>query len=87
MNVISYSFSLFYIYIMNFFDEFSSLGFNFLASKVHPDLNIIRKIFFWGIHISKIALQKQYRSVIQSIFEHGNYQQRKEILNSMARKK
>ncbi|MEQ7801811.1 plasmid maintenance system antidote protein [Pedobacter sp. ASV1-7] len=49
--------------------------------KLRPDLHVIRKILFWDTDISKIDWQKQYRSVIQRIFERGNDQEKKEILN------
>lgn len=42
--------------------------------KLHPDLNVVRKILFWDIDISKIDWQKQYKSVIQRVFERGNTQ-------------
>lgn len=48
-------------------------------SKIHPDLNIIRKILFWDTDIHKIDWQKQYKAVIQRIFERGNDEEKKEI--------
>jgi|SRR5690606_12635720 plasmid maintenance system antidote protein VapI len=48
-------------------------------SKIHPDLNIIRKILFWDTDIHKIDWQKQYKAVIQRVFERGNDEEKKEI--------
>ena len=50
-------------------------------SQEHPDLSIIRKILFWDTDINKIDWEKQYRYVIQRIFERGNDHEKKEILN------
>ncbi|WP_160070204.1 helix-turn-helix transcriptional regulator [Sphingobacterium bovisgrunnientis] len=49
-------------------------------SKAHPDLNIIRKILFWDTDIQKIDWQKQYRAVIQRVFERGNDEEKNEII-------
>lgn len=48
-------------------------------SKIHPDWNIIRKILFWDTDIHKIDWQKQYKAVIQRVFERGNDEEKKEI--------
>lgn len=48
-------------------------------SKIHPDLNIIRKILFWDTDIHKIDWKKQYNAVIQRVFERGNDEEKKEI--------
>jgi len=50
-------------------------------SKEHPDLSIIRKILFWDTDINKIDWEKQYKYVIQRIFERGNNHEKKEILS------
>lgn len=55
--------------------------------KVHPDLDAIRKILFWDTDINKIDWQKQYKSVIQRVFERGNDQEKKEILNFYGKEK
>ncbi|MEQ7801814.1 hypothetical protein ABDJ41_18610 [Pedobacter sp. ASV1-7] len=55
--------------------------------KLHPDLDVIRKILFWDTDISKIDWQKQYKSVIQRVFERGNTQEKKEILNFYGKEK
>jgi len=48
-------------------------------SKIHPDLSIVRKILFWDTDIHKIDWQKQYKAVIQRVFERGNNEEKKEI--------
>lgn len=48
-------------------------------SKIHPDLSIVRKILFWDTDIHKIDWQKQYKAVIQRVFERGNDEEKKEI--------
>jgi len=48
-------------------------------SKIYPDLGIIRKILFWDTDIHKIDWQKQYKAVIQRVFERGNDEEKKEI--------
>ncbi|WP_029286593.1 plasmid maintenance system antidote protein [Pedobacter sp. R20-19] len=50
-------------------------------SQEHPDLSIIRKILFWDTDINKIDWEKQYKYVIQRIFERGNNHEKKEILS------
>jgi addiction module HigA family antidote len=45
----------------------------------HPDTSNFRKILFWDTDMTKIDWQKQYRSIIQRIFERGNNQEKKEI--------
>lgn len=50
-------------------------------SQQHPDLSIIRKILFWDTDINKINWDRQYKYVIQRIFERGNDQEKKEILS------
>ncbi|TCK85072.1 helix-turn-helix transcriptional regulator [Albibacterium bauzanense] len=48
--------------------------------RKHPDLSIIREILFWDTDISKIEWQRQYKYVIQRIFERGNTEEKEEIL-------
>lgn len=50
-------------------------------SKQHPDLSIIRKIIFWDTDINQIDWKRQYKYVIQRIFERGNNEEKKEIFN------
>jgi len=53
----------------------------------HPDLNIIRKILFWDTDIAKIDWQKQYKAVIERVFERGNDEEKKEILRFYGKNK
>jgi plasmid maintenance system antidote protein VapI len=46
----------------------------------HPDFSILRKILFWDTDINKINWQKQYKAVIERVFERGNENEKKEIL-------
>ena len=46
----------------------------------HPNLTILRKILFWDTDINKIDWHKQYKAVIQRVFERGNDKEKKEIL-------
>jgi len=48
-------------------------------SKIQPDLSIVRKILFWDTDIHKIDWQKQYKAVIQRVFERGNDEEKREI--------
>lgn len=45
-----------------------------------PDLSILRKTLFWDADIDKIDWQKQYKAVIQRVFERGNDSEKKEIM-------
>jgi plasmid maintenance system antidote protein VapI len=45
-----------------------------------PDLSVIRKGLFWDTDVDKINWQKQYKAVIQRVFERGNDEEKKEIL-------
>jgi plasmid maintenance system antidote protein VapI len=45
-----------------------------------PDLSIIRKALFWDTDITKIDWTKQYKAVIQRVFERGNDDEKREIL-------
>lgn len=45
-----------------------------------PDLTILRKVLFWDTDIERINWQKQFRSVIQRVFERGNDKEKKEIV-------
>jgi plasmid maintenance system antidote protein VapI len=46
----------------------------------HPNLSILRTILFWDTDINKIDWHKQYKAVIQRVFERGNDKEKKEIL-------
>jgi addiction module HigA family antidote len=45
-----------------------------------PDLSVIRKTLFWDTDITKIDWEKQYKAVIQRVFERGNDDEKKEML-------
>lgn len=49
-------------------------------SVKQPDLSIIRKTLFWDTDITKIDWTKQYKAVIQRVFERGNDEEKKEML-------
>ena len=49
-------------------------------SADHPDLSILRKILFWDTDINKIDWHKQYKGVIQRVYERGNDDEKKEII-------
>jgi plasmid maintenance system antidote protein VapI len=51
-----------------------------LGSGEHPDLNIIRKAVFWDTDISRIDWRRQYKAVIQRVFERGNDEEKAELL-------
>ena len=48
--------------------------------KERPDLSVLRKMLFWDTDINKINWQKQWRAVIQRVFERGSDQEKEEIL-------
>lgn len=50
------------------------------SSKEHPNLSILREILFWDTDIKKIDWHKQYKAVIQRVFERGNDHEKTEIL-------
>jgi addiction module HigA family antidote len=45
-----------------------------------PDLSVIRKALFWDTDITKIDWTKQYKTVIQRVFERGDDDEKREIL-------
>jgi plasmid maintenance system antidote protein VapI len=49
-------------------------------SEDQPDLSIIRKTLFWDTDITKIDWEKQYKAIIQRVFERGNEDEKKEVL-------
>ncbi len=49
-------------------------------SADHPNLSILRKILFWDTDINKIDWHKQYKGVIQRVYERGNDDEKKEII-------
>ncbi|GAO27657.1 hypothetical protein JCM15548_14498 [Geofilum rubicundum JCM 15548] len=44
-----------------------------------PDLNILSKALFWDTDIQHINWKRQYRAVIQRVFERGNTNDKDEI--------
>jgi addiction module HigA family antidote len=50
-------------------------------SQLTPNLKKIRKNLFWDTDFSKIDWQKNKRSIIKRIFERGNDEEIKEIIN------
>lgn len=44
-----------------------------------PNLDVLRKALFWDTDINNIDWQRQFKSVIQRIYERGNEEERKEI--------
>ena len=48
-------------------------------TKKIPDLNILSKALFWDTDIQHIDWKRQYRAVIQRVFERGNENDKKEI--------
>jgi plasmid maintenance system antidote protein VapI len=48
--------------------------------QITPNLSILRKSLFWDTDINKIDWSKQYRAVIQRIFERGNAIEKEEII-------
>lgn len=48
-------------------------------SKNTPDLSKLRKALFWDTDIKKIDWEKQYKPVIQRVFERGHVAEQKEI--------
>ena len=44
-----------------------------------PNLSILRKSLFWDTDINSIDWKRQYKVIIQRVFERGNEDERKEI--------
>lgn len=44
-----------------------------------PDLTILRNGLFWDTDITKIDWDRQYRAIIQRVFERGSAEEKKEI--------
>lgn len=55
--------------------------------QISPNLSKLRKSLFWDTDINKIDWSKQYRAVIQRIFERGNETERKEIIRFYGKEK
>ena len=48
-------------------------------AKSTPDLHILSKALFWDTDIKQIDWERQYRAVIQRIFDRGNENDKNEI--------
>ena len=55
--------------------------------QVAPDLSVLSKSLFWDTDIHRIDWQRQYRSVIQRVFERGNDREKEEITRFYGAKK
>lgn len=48
--------------------------------KLHtPNLSNLRKSLFWDTDVSKINWDRQYRTIIQRVYERGNEAEKKEL--------
>lgn len=52
-----------------------------------PNLSNLRKSLFWDTDISKIDWDKQYRAVIQRVYERGNEIEKQELINFYGQEK
>lgn len=52
-----------------------------------PDLDILRTSLFWDTKIENLDWEKQYKAVINRVFERGNEQEKNEILQFYGKKK
>lgn len=52
-----------------------------------PNLAILRKSLFWDTESNKIDWSKQYKAVIQRVFERGNEIEREEIIRFYGKEK
>jgi len=57
------------------------------ASQKKPDLSLLRKALFWDTDIEKIDWDKQYKAVIQRVFERGNNAEKTELFKFYGKKK
>lgn len=55
--------------------------------QISPNLSKLRKSLFWDTDINTIDWSKQYKAVIQRIFERGNETERKEIIRFYGQEK
>lgn len=55
--------------------------------QISPSLSTLRKSLFWDTDINKIDWSKQYRAVIQRIFERGNESEKDEIIRFYGQEK
>ncbi|WP_235271013.1 hypothetical protein [Flavobacterium sp. 316] len=52
-----------------------------------PNLSNLRKSLFWDTDISKINWDKQYRAIIQRVYERGNETEKQELINFYGQEK
>ncbi|MBV7532122.1 helix-turn-helix domain-containing protein [Chitinophaga sp. sic0106] len=52
-----------------------------LSREKHPDFSKFRPALFWDTKMEIIDWNKQKRSVIERVFDRGNFTEKKEILN------
>lgn len=52
-----------------------------------PNLSVLRKSLFWDTDINSIDWERQYKAVIQRVFERGNEDERKEIIRFYTKEK
>lgn len=50
------------------------------SQKQTPNLKLLRQSLFWDTDLNKIDWSKQYKAIIQRIFERGNQQEQEEII-------
>ncbi len=50
-----------------------------MEMQVTPNLSVLNKSLFWDTDINRIDWQRQYRAVIQRVFERGNELEKNEI--------
>ncbi|MFT3920013.1 helix-turn-helix transcriptional regulator [Cloacibacterium sp.] len=55
--------------------------------QISPNLSILRKSLFWDTDIQKIDWNKQYKAVIQRVFERGNNVEKEEIYRFYGKQK
>lgn len=48
--------------------------------KYTPDLSILRKSLFWDTDINLIDWSKQYKAVIERVFERGSSEEKEELI-------
>lgn len=48
--------------------------------KYAPDLSILRKSLFWDTDINLIDWSKQYKAVIERVFERGSSEEKEELI-------
>ena len=57
------------------------------VKQIAPNLALLRKSLFWDTDSNKIDWSKQYKAVIQRVFERGNEIEREEIIRFYGKEK